>query len=411
MTLEQKLCGAIWEGRASEAKELFVAGANVNYIDEYGWSPLHLALRQSNVKLAEFLVRCGANTEIMSRNSEKLCPKDIITANKLQVSLNRENLFENDIKEYLASYITTKPAVEVTVIPGIKLNIQNFMLRESELDKVVDSIYAKDGYRIVNVYSNRNIKHAIKIYEEHVEQYINDPALADSITYKLLGMLGLSDNLSLSVPNGYVLSCAGIQDIVKIEADENYSEAQVFEARQAFESLKASGTLLTDLTFDTRTSGMVKAQLENLELHDLGDVVIGCSHADCNTSKDHKANDVFLTGWTSDPSQARVIRYFDCTKIENWRVLKEFLDSHEISPESRFTGVTEHTYEIFDVFRRKDHHRTVEEVAIMREWTEYVQANIIRPGGEIKYWDSEQHQDVVYSPDILLGEGVLELSV
>lgn len=54
---------------------LFEAGADVNYQDSRGWTPLMIASSQGYESLAEFLLHKGANVDIKDKYGKKACDK------------------------------------------------------------------------------------------------------------------------------------------------------------------------------------------------------------------------------------------------------------------------------------------------------------------------------------------------
>ncbi|EAX98692.1 ankyrin repeat protein, putative [Trichomonas vaginalis G3] len=52
---------AIINNRVDVARNLLSRGANVNYVDRYGLSPIHYAIKASNYEMLELLVEYGAN--------------------------------------------------------------------------------------------------------------------------------------------------------------------------------------------------------------------------------------------------------------------------------------------------------------------------------------------------------------
>jgi hypothetical protein len=58
--------------------KLIKLGADINYADSYGWSPLHLALRKGNTLLAELLIKCGASINKTSTNHEVKSPINLM---------------------------------------------------------------------------------------------------------------------------------------------------------------------------------------------------------------------------------------------------------------------------------------------------------------------------------------------
>lgn len=98
LSLEQQLCSAIWDLPGDPStnemtsngaysynsldyltiKSLISEKADVNFIDQYGWSPLHLALRKGKVEIAELLHHNNAKIDQVSVNNERKTPADII---------------------------------------------------------------------------------------------------------------------------------------------------------------------------------------------------------------------------------------------------------------------------------------------------------------------------------------------
>jgi hypothetical protein len=98
---------AVWHGYdICEVDHLIKQGANVNYMDQYGWSPLHLALRKGNITHAKLLVQAGADKYKISENREAQTPADIIKVNGLILDLNNPipNFTFSTNKEQLILY-------------------------------------------------------------------------------------------------------------------------------------------------------------------------------------------------------------------------------------------------------------------------------------------------------------------
>ena len=77
--LNKYLCKMIWEnGSIVKIVELVEDKVcDLNYTDEFGWSPLHLALKKNNIMLAKILLKGGADINKSSVNFESKTPLDI----------------------------------------------------------------------------------------------------------------------------------------------------------------------------------------------------------------------------------------------------------------------------------------------------------------------------------------------
>jgi ankyrin repeat protein len=76
LTINQKLCHIIstYAWGWSDVNNLIRQGANVNYVDQYGWSPLHLAYKRGRNDIAKLLLQHGANKDKVSENHEAQTP-------------------------------------------------------------------------------------------------------------------------------------------------------------------------------------------------------------------------------------------------------------------------------------------------------------------------------------------------
>ena len=103
--MNELLCKVILESPSrSEIIELIDMGADVNYFNQDGLTPLHLALQKGSIARVKLLLKHGANMNITSKNNEVKTPTDI--ASELQLNLfslvdNVDNNESNKSKERL----------------------------------------------------------------------------------------------------------------------------------------------------------------------------------------------------------------------------------------------------------------------------------------------------------------------
>ena len=97
--LNAMLCKAIWENNSiAQITELIELGASVNNVDQDGWAPLHIALKQENIEIVDLLIKNGANKDAISQNNEKKTPADIINDKDYLNNLVLEDLGINKLK-------------------------------------------------------------------------------------------------------------------------------------------------------------------------------------------------------------------------------------------------------------------------------------------------------------------------
>ena len=62
--LNDRLCDATWDGDVEQVNEFLRIGADPNYHEESGYSPLLLAVEQGHLELAEILLANGADVNL-----------------------------------------------------------------------------------------------------------------------------------------------------------------------------------------------------------------------------------------------------------------------------------------------------------------------------------------------------------
>lgn len=94
--LNRSLMISILNNNIKKVKELIKKGANVNYIDKFGWSPLHTAILANNHKIVKELIKYNANINLQNKHGTTPLMLAAIKKNKKIIRiLMEENALTN----------------------------------------------------------------------------------------------------------------------------------------------------------------------------------------------------------------------------------------------------------------------------------------------------------------------------
>jgi uncharacterized protein len=101
--LNDRLCDATWDGDVEQVKVLLRLGADPNYHEDSGYSPLLLAIEQGHVELAEILLANGADVNLRgAQGTWTPLIQAVETASVVATELNRRP--DNRVIEMLLAH-------------------------------------------------------------------------------------------------------------------------------------------------------------------------------------------------------------------------------------------------------------------------------------------------------------------
>lgn len=145
--LNQQLCSAIWNANTAEAIRLIDVGADIDYVDGFGWSPIHLALNRGNLLIAKILARKGANLNKISENEEYKSPDQIISEFRLDIDLNNITLDKYAKKQVLFYF----RGDDIDNFDNTSLNSTHNIFRADVLGKYFRVQEYTDFYKMLDV--------------------------------------------------------------------------------------------------------------------------------------------------------------------------------------------------------------------------------------------------------------------
>ena len=119
LTPKQQLCKMIWEEKIDSKESLKallqIANqiSNLNYLDEFGKSPLYLAVEKSSLKAIVALTKLGASATFKNYNSDET-PIKLATRNSMDVDLfNTDSVYYTKAEMSDIDDVTTQQITEI----------------------------------------------------------------------------------------------------------------------------------------------------------------------------------------------------------------------------------------------------------------------------------------------------------